>query len=410
MLKKILLITFTFAFLILSAQTYKLNYLIEEGLKNSRDINVKKLENQNSRSQFNSAVNDFILPNAMYNYNFDTNSDKYSSSVSVSKTLSSNESTVFNLWQSSLDKKSSKLELKSNIQNFAYSVLSAYLSIVETQKNIEILKENLTLQKRTYEQVLIQYNNNKKTIYDLQSSQIDTLSAYTDLLELQTQLTKQREDLFNLINIEDQNYPLEDLELSINNDYKYSDNYEIEIAKLNNEKMNISLTQSKLTLYPVLSLSASIGVTNIDNSADVILKTNGFTNNNSFSLNLSYPLFSWYEDGLNYRMKKRSLKINDLTLENLKTNNQSKYKQAINDLKIYQKTYEINKQKVELAKTNLQIAEQRFNLGIINLLDLDKSRIQYLQSQLTLNSKYYSLLKKQEEINMLTNGKVLNQW
>lgn len=411
MLKRFLLLTFSCSVFMLFAQTYSLDYLVNEGLKNSRNILSQELQYKNSASTVSSSKADLYLPVATYNYSYTWDTPfAYNSNLSISKSISLNEPTIYSLRQSNLSHEAGKLELKAAQQNFAFTVFSAYLDLIQTQKNLDILNENLILQKRTYDQVFIQYQNNKKTIYDLQSSQIDTLSAYTDLLELQTQYQKQREDLFNQINVVDQNYPLEDIALSINEEAPIQDSYELKISSLNQKKEEISLTQTKYNLYPNLTLSYSLGFFKQSNNSTDFIKIGEYNANKTFLLNFSYPLFGWYEDGLSYRMKKRSKHITDLAHEDLVQTHKSKYTQALNDLKNNKITYDINKQKLDLAKTNLQIAEQRFNLGIINLLDLDKSRIQYLNAQLTLNSKYYSLLKKQEEVNLITSNKILNKW
>jgi outer membrane protein TolC len=63
-----------------------------------------------------------------------------------------------------------------------------------------------------------------------------------------------------------------------------------------------------------------------------------------------------------------------------------------------------------LARKNLEKAEEQFKLGLINLLDLDKSRLDYLNAQLNYNKNYYQLFRKQEERNLLLSQKILGRW
>ena len=63
-----------------------------------------------------------------------------------------------------------------------------------------------------------------------------------------------------------------------------------------------------------------------------------------------------------------------------------------------------------MAENNLEMAQEQFKLGFISLTDMDKTKWDYQNAQLSYNSKYYELLRKQEEINLLLSDKILNRW
>ncbi len=396
------------------AQTYQLEELIDLGLKNSYQMKNSYLNRVLSDESFNQSLSQ-ILPEASYNYsytnngNFDT--DIHNSAFSLSKSIYLNDPTYFSIEKSIKSKEIAYLDFKDKQKEFAYTILSAYLDLLQVQKNIDLLKENIILQKRTYEQILIQYNNNKKTIYDLQASQIDTLTARTDLLELEKSYFSKRQELFQMLNIKDENYPLAEVQFEVNNVNKaYQENYQTRINRITLSQSSLDLKQTRNNLIPSISAYYSYLLVTSQDELNQIFEPGNYDDSYSYGVRVSYPLFSFITDYTDYRIQKRRLQILENQNKDFEEKHAIKYKQTMNDLNISKQSYEIYKQKAELSKTNLEIAQQRFQLGIINLLDLDKSRIQYIEAQLSLNNKYYSYLKKVEELNYLISDKVMGRW
>jgi len=56
------------------------------------------------------------------------------------------------------------------------------------------------------------------------------------------------------------------------------------------------------------------------------------------------------------------------------------------------------------------MAQEHFRLGMISLLDLDRSKIDFQNTQLAQIQNNYQLMKKQEEINLLISAKILGKW
>jgi len=44
------------------------------------------------------------------------------------------------------------------------------------------------------------------------------------------------------------------------------------------------------------------------------------------------------------------------------------------------------------------------------LIDLDRSQLEYRNTQLSFNNRHYSLIRKQEELNLLLSKKILGKW
>ncbi|MDD2650205.1 MAG: TolC family protein [Candidatus Cloacimonetes bacterium] len=396
----------------IEAETYKLDDLINIAMEQANTLQIENIQKTISDKYYNKALYDF-LPSANYNLSATdgTMGHQYSSTLAISKSIALNEPTYFNLKKSIIDKKNNELALEDKKKELALTIFSLYVDILQTQKNIEILSENFDLQKKIYEQVNIQYQNNKKTIYDIQASQIDTLTAMTDLLEFNKNLFSKRQDLFQVLGIEDLGFEFEDIDQVESQDIdQFSDNITIQISENKLKQNMLSLTQSRLSLLPniYVSYSYNLGVT--DKESEPIFKPKEYQDSYTYGIHFSYPIFNFLDRGAEYNIQKRQTQIIEINHKDLVDKQNVRFQQALNDLKIYQQSYEIYRQKLDLSTTHLEIAQKRFEMGLINMLDLDKSRIQYLEAQLSMNSKYYSLLKKQQEINYLKSGKVLGKW
>ena len=398
------------------AEIYYLEDLINHGLKNSSSIISSQNTIYNTRDNHSNYILD-LLPSANYSTSYTNPSSfdsYYSSGLSISKSVSLNEPMYFNLKRSNLEKKIVEYSHENLRKKIALDILYNYIDIVQTEKNIIITEENLKLQRRIFQQVKIQYDNDRKTIYDVQQSQIDTLNTYIQLIDLNNSLSKQRENLFFIIKLDDYGYPIQQYDFNIENDDTHVDSQtnslSIKGSELRLEKSKFSLTQQYLNLYPRLSLSYSWSTSLSNKNFDELFKFNSYKDSGTLSLNLSYPLFNHFEQGLNYRIAKRNFSTEELNLIYLKDETNQQISQAQRDYERLLKTYELFQQKHSLSKVSLDIAEERFRLGVISNLDLDKARLQYLDAEYQLVNRFYSLIRKQEELKYIKSEKILGIW
>ncbi len=80
------------------------------------------------------------------------------------------------------------------------------------------------------------------------------------------------------------------------------------------------------------------------------------------------------------------------------------------DVRTLRRSRDLYAEKLELAAENLNMAQEQFKLGMISLIDLDRSQLEYRNTQLSYNNRHYSLIRKQEELNLLLSKKILGKW
>jgi outer membrane protein TolC len=105
-----------------------------------------------------------------------------------------------------------------------------------------------------------------------------------------------------------------------------------------------------------------------------------------------------------------SYKLSELNVRSTRADLDANYIKANRDLYFLDKTYRLQLLKAEQSAENLRIAEEKYRLGLISLLDLDQAQFDNLSAQIAVNSTHYNLLKQEQAIHLLLSQPILGQW
>ena len=393
----------------LYAEMYFLNDLINQGLTSSTSIMRSNNAIQNS---IDSRLSNYLdlLPTASFNASYvdPGGYQDYSSSLSISKYLYLNEPTYFNLRRSAIDRQIVELNHENRRKEIARDILFSYINIIQQESNIRIVEENLDQQRRVYEQIQIQYESGRRTLFDVQNIQLDTLDTYIQLADLNSSLQSQRENLFLMLNMEDQGYPFEIIDFEILPVPTITEprNLTIEMNELSMSMSKINLTQQYINQYPSLSVGYSWSTNALNRWSS---NWHGTYEVGTFLISLSYPIFN-HGSNISYRISKRAFNLEQLVLEDEKNRFSLEINQIINDLNRMLQTYQLHLQRLDLTRTNLRMAEERYMLGVLSNLELIDTRNSYLNAEFQTINQFYSIIRKQEELNFALSGKILGIW
>ncbi len=411
-MKKILLILIMFPVLVF-AQEYTLEQLIETGLDKSYDIQSELANNKNSKSYLRSSLYG-VLPSVSISAGKDKNLDDIdpewnaNASLSISKSIFLNEPTYYNIHTSILDKKNADLSLDEKRKQIAYYIFSRYLNVLESQKILGIQKKNLELQHKIFNQVKVQYDAGEKSLLELKQSEISLIDYEISVNEAENSLFKTRKDLFSYLNITDEGYDFVEPEFDISDEkYFFQSNNALLQKKNSLTSSKVRLVQTMMDFLPSFTLSYSVSH-NDDN--DVYAYNDYLRANNTLSISASYDIFNLLEKGETYSRSKRNLRVQKIDFEISKRDYAIELTNLQNDLKTLNRSYALYSDKLKLAEDNLNMAQEQYRLGMISLLDMDKAKIDHQNAQLSYNNHHYNLLRKQEEINLLLSNKILGKW
>ena len=402
--------------LLLAAQSYTLEELITYGLENSFSVQKSYLSSQSSQSMLNTSKWN-LLPDASVNggikKDFDTavETDDVTSSAgfSLSKTISLNDAAYFNYLYASLDTKTANMQLEQTRKTYAYNVFSAYLKVLSSQKQRSSLEENLQIQTRVWEQSKILLQLGKTTPFEVKQNEIAVLNSNISLMQLDNTIANARKELFALVQMQDESYPLTELELNIRKEipeFRTDKNIDINILNQELNRLNLQLKQNKLDDFPRLNLAY-----NLDRSVSgADFDFDRYNTNHGISLTLSYPLFNIFENSESRTRTKISRQLSQVTMEEKKDQLQRDYDSALRELQYLKRMNELYSEQLAQSREQITQAEERYRLGLIELLELDKTRTNFIETDISYNNNLYSIIAKQEEINYLLSEPLLGKW
>ncbi len=391
---------------------YDLFELVELGLERSIPHETAVLQNKNIHSSLISSYLDFLPSLSVSTSRHFSNDETKSAGFSLSKSISLNEPTYFNWRRARIDWQSAGLALEESRKETAFEVFSRYLRVLESKQRVDIQSNNLEVQEKIFDQIELLYEQQQRSLIDLKQSEISLINAQIALENAGIQYENARENLFHYLNITDEGYDLREPDIEINeDDYEYKKPIELLQAEKILEKSTVSLLQTKLDFLPSLSLSYIYNYRYPgDHVTDDLFDFTKYDDSYTISLTASYSLLTPLEHRQVFNRSRRNLRIQEKQYEYQTTNTEKRFEQLIREWTNEQRVYKLVERRYDLAVDNLEMAQERFNLGIMSLLELDQATSDYLEAELELNSRYYQLLIKQEEINLFLSRRILDRW
>ncbi len=415
-MKKALLFLFLLP-MILGAVNYSLDELIEHGLSNSWTMRSSELTYKSAVSQYQSSKWS-LLPDvnlsAGVNKDFTDNSAPKSSlssstGISVSKTISLNDADYFQYRYAKLDKETAQLELEQGKRDYIFSVLSAYVDVLSSQKQLASLNKNLEIQTRVLDQSRTLLQLGKTTNFEVKQNEIAVMNSRISILKTQNTIETKRRELFSLVQLPDEGYDLTDLNVDTSlsaASMNIESSSELQILNQQLRRNKLVEKQGFLDNFPRVNLSYNLDRTISGEDFDF----DTYHTNHGVSLTLSYPLWNYFTNKESTSRSKISSQLTLLNLENKTDNLNKQYTQMSEELNYLYQLDTMYSEKLAQSQEQIRIAEERYRLGLIELLELDKTRTEYIDADIAYNSNRYQILISQENLNKLTSQKILGKW
>ena len=402
--------------LALLAQQYTLDELVGHGLENSYGMLRSELAYESSRSSLSSATWN-LLPEA--GVNFGISNDFYNSGpaadlssqagFSISKTISLNDDAWFNYKYAKLDAAKAELTRQTSASAYAYSVFTAYLDVLSTQRQLSSLQKNLEIQTRVWEQAQVLNQLGKNTSFDVKESEIAVMNARISILQLENSIAAKRAQLFSLVRMDDAGHEL--AELVPDNNYSLPElgpeqSNQVKLLKADLKRGELGLTQSFLNYFPRVSLaynfSRSVSGDNFDFDT--------YGTNHTLGLNFSYSLWNQFKQGQTNKRGDLAQRLAELEIRRQIEDIERSYATLTQELEYLTRLDELYGEKLTQSENQIRIAEERFRLGLIELLELDKTRVEFINSEIAYHNNRYQILARQEAINNLLSQKIQGKW
>ena len=302
---------------------------------------------------------------------------------------------LHSLKSSQLDKRSSKKDLQRAREDVIFNTVSNYLQFILDKKFLEIDRENLEASRKTLEQVRAQVEVGSRPRVDLYNQESTVASNELAVVNSENALKSSRLQLIQTLQID----PLKDYEFetpSIESQSVEANEYNLDQlvsralenrADFQSEKLNIQsirhqLSATKGSLYPSLSLSASLS-SRYSDGLPIGFNDQFFDQNiqRSYGLSISIPIFNNLSRRTSVQSQQIQYKNAQLNLENTELQIVQEVNQAYNDYTSYVKQLESSQKALRAAERSYQTQKQRYEVGSGTLIELSDANAQYTEAQ-----------------------------
>lgn len=304
-------------------------------------------------------------------------------------------------------------QLTKSCAEVYYSLKEAFLKMLYAQENINLLDNIYKLRTQSADIVRLQYEGGKESKGNMLKAMAQQQSAYIDVLNAKRDLISARRALCQILGTDINGDFNVEGELSVFDDNKEFDIdskvLEIPDVKISSSDVNIAeykVSYSKGDLYPNLSASASIGLSDRDNPLPPV-ESKAW----SLGVALSYPIFS---GGIT------SVQNNVLSSKAVLEQSRQEYKKTLltakTDLQDVQFGVEKAKDSVKTYQMFLEASVQRQKEANIKYLagsmefqtwqDIEQELVNNQMSHLSSLYNYNLALAKRDKMLGNTNGEI----
>lgn len=403
--------------------------VIQTALKNNYDISVAKnqeVETANSNTLGNAGMLPTVSLNASGTFSNNATKQEFSTGQVIDKTgvQSQNINTGAYLTWTLFDglkmfathqrlkelESMGMLNTKIQIENTLVKVISAYYTIVMEKEMIIGLNENIAVSEER-----LKIANKKFEIGT--TSKVDVLQAKIDMNVQKSTLMREKNILADakaalnqlLLEPVDKDFDVTET-IPLMNDFKFEDlknassskNSDLLFSQKNIEVSKYMIKEAKALYYPRLNLNANYLFSRSENQAGFSLL------NQNLGLNLGFTASWTIFNGFNTAntVKNLKLELQNSTLEYEQTKTQIElallkaFRKYQNDMEIAKLEEDNNK----LAKENLDVALERFRVGVSTSIEIKTAQQSYQESINTLSLARYAAKLSETQLLKLSGG------
>lgn len=314
-----------------------------------------------------------------------------------------------NIKSSKLQEQVQQYSVEEEIDNIETSITESFLQILYAQESVKINEETVALSKlqcergkvlletgsisqSDYAQLESQYGSDKYQLVLSQTTLEGNIQTLKQLLEM---------DMTETLNIATPTLETHDVLTPLPGKeevYQSALNFipSIQSGKLGIDIAKLEHKNAKAGYYPTLDLSASVGTGHISGTDSNFGQQLKNKLNESIGLTLSVPIFSNREN--KSAVEKAKLQITEAELEYL--NAQKELQKTIENIYLdatsSQAQYAAAIEQVKASKTSYDLAQEQFNLGMKNTVELLTEKNNFLSAQQgMLQAKYMAILNAQ---------------
>lgn len=275
--------------------------------------------------------------------------------------------------------------VKEQITVSIASVINNYYDIVRQKQQLRAIEEQISINDERVTLAEKKFSVGLGAKPELLQAKVDLNAQKAAQLTQQTLIAQLKEQLNRLMGTQvtksfevSDSIPINyDLTVGRIKDQLAIGNPTLQLLNKNIDIAKLTYKEARADLYPTLALSSAFNFSRTNNEIVINNFTPLFNRNQGFNygLSLTFPVL----DNLNVRRTARQAKLaistqevnyqNQLSLIDVQVNN------AFKNYELYKKLLGLEEENIKLARENVNIALQRFKLGISTNLELREAQI-----------------------------------
>ena len=391
----------------LNARTLTLDECLKLGEENNLSIKSSNLSIESSENSVNSALSDFydvtasayISPSISDDYDTDTDLSKINiANGTLSAVGNLSLGLIDNYKYSKMSLENTKLSHQKALIDLRYNITNSFFTCIVYKEDLKVKEKIIDYSKLQYEQTKLRYDIGSLTKSDLLASEVELSRDSLSIIGALSTLNLKKQELINLLNI---NINFEELELeykesndSIDEEFVLEDlikealqnRLDIKISTKNLDLATLNYNKNYNTYYPSLSANLSTSITRSD-IFTTVPSTDMTTKDIKAGLSLNWNLSLSEFD--NFNRDKVTVKQNEVSLDLKKQSVINEVKRTYLNLINERESLKRLDKHIELAKQNLELAEEMFKIGNRSIIEQIKAKNDYIDAEVNkIRSKY----------------------
>lgn len=299
------------------------------------------------------------------------------------------------------------------IENTIYETIIAYYTTVVQSRKLKIVKDLLVYSKDKLDYFKLKSELGTTSSFDLLQfdNQVLTDSSNIVMQELALQNAKRNLNLvmgegvnedYNLV--EDLTFSVPELSLSQMEETMVADNLNLKNQYFNLQLQDINIKAQKSAYYPVVSINAGIrpSVGYIELLDSPLPTTNTNSLNYYGNITARYTIFNGWNRKRNVEIAEIQQSITTLQTDDMKLKLSHQLKGTYEMYEMQTKIEEMTMKRVLNAKDLWTIGKEKYDLGLINVFNLNDIKLQFEQATLTYYDRLFDLLKTHYDLLRVT--------
>ena len=320
--------------------------------------------------------------------------NNYQTAITLNQRLYDFGKTSSTVQQTRIEKDLNLKGLEKAHLQIAYQVAQLYFNAIYLKKSIKVQEAQVQLLLDNEKLIENRIEDGNEIAYNLIATQVRRKNAEIRLADLNNQFQRQLISLKNLsiaTTIEiNENLSFQGIVANPSQADLSSENLDVKISQLQEKRALEELNGAKKTALPDVFLQGSAGFRN-----GIQPDIDDFQFNYAIGLRLSVPLFTGFRNKNQTNISKANYELRKYATDNQKLIVKTASEQVYDDLLTAQDKLTKSKAQVEQAKYALELADVRYENGIITNLDVSTAQTALLEAELNQVTYAYQVLLAQ---------------